>query len=77
MELRGKLTTRQAADRLGVCVSAIRRMVYAGELKDIRVSDHIILYSEADIDRVMRKMQARPKRIGRPRKSKPWNGDGQ
>lgn len=76
MKLRGKLTTKQAAARLGVCISALRRMVYAGELKDIRVSDHIILYNEADIERVRRKIEGRPKRLGRPRKTKPWNGDG-
>lgn len=72
MELRGKLTTRQAADRLGVCISALRRMVYAGKLSELRISDRCILYSEAEVDKLLAKRQAR--RLGRPRKTKPWSG---
>ncbi len=72
MKLRGKLTTKQAAARLGVCISALRRMVYAGKLKDIRLSDRVILYDERAVDRAKRKMQG----PGRPRTRKPWNGGG-
>ncbi len=72
MELRGKLTTKQAAARLGVTLSGLRRMVYAGKLAEIRLSERVILYSEADVERAKRKMAGR--RLGRPRKTKPWNG---
>ena len=72
MELRGKLTTRQAAARLGVCISALRRMVYAGKLAEIRLSARVILYSEAEIGRLIASRRGR--RLGRPRKTKPWNG---
>ncbi len=74
MTLRGKLTTKQAADRLGVTLSGLRRMVYAGKLAEVRLSDHIILYSEAEVDALARELTARPVRMGRPRKTKPWNG---
>lgn len=74
MELRGKLTTKQAALRLGVCISALRRMVYAGKIRDYRLSERVILYSAAEVDRLVAKR--RGQRRGRPRKSEPWNGGG-
>jgi len=73
MELRGKLTTKQAAARLGVCISALRKMVYDGRLKEIKLSPRVILYSEAEVEKARGRIQ--PRR-GRPRKSEPWNGDG-
>lgn len=72
MTIRGKLTTKQAAARLGVCVSALRRMVYAGKLRDIRLSARVILYSEQEVERARRRMR----KPGRPRTREPWNGDG-
>lgn len=76
MKLRGKLTTKQAADRLGVCISALRNMVYSGKLKEIKLSARVILYSEAEVEKAKRKMADR--RLGRPRTREPWNnGDGQ
>lgn len=72
MKLRGKLTTKQAADRLGVCISALRRMVYAGKLRDIRLSARCILYDEREVERAKNRMRG----PGRPRTRKPWNGDG-
>lgn len=74
MELRGKLTTKQAADRLGVCISALRNMVYSGKLKEIKLSARVILYSEAEVEKAKRKMADR--RLGRPRTREPWNGNG-
>lgn len=71
-KLRGKLTTKQAAARLGVCISALRRMVYAGKLRDIRLSARVILYDEREVERAKSRMQG----PGRPRMRKPWNGDG-
>lgn len=73
MKLRGKLTTKQAAARLGVCISAIRRMVYAGKLRDIKLSARVILYSEAEVERAKRRMR----KPGRPRTREPWNGGAQ
>ncbi len=73
MELRGKLTTKQAAARLGVCISRVRRMVYDGRLKEIKLSARVILYSEAEVDRLKLAMSSR--RLGRPRKTRPWDGE--
>ena len=39
MKLPGLLTTAQASARLGVCASAIRRMVYAGKLREVHAGD--------------------------------------
>lgn len=72
MKLRGKLTTKQAAARLGVCISALRRMVYVGKLRDIKLSARVILYDEREVERAKRRMRG----PGRPRTRKPWNGDG-
>lgn len=74
MKLRGKLTTKQAAARLGVCISALRRMVYAGKIRDIKLSARVILYDEREVERARRRMNGR--RLGRPRTRKPWNGNG-
>lgn len=74
MELRGKLTTKQAADRLGVTLSGLRRMVYAGKLEEIRLSTRVILYSEVEVDKLA--VSRKGQRTGRPRTKKPWMGDG-
>ncbi len=67
MKLRGLLTTQQAAARLQICISALRRMVYSGKLPEIRLSPRCIVYRKADV----RKLEARAGR-GRPRKKGFW-----
>lgn len=69
MTIRGKLTTKEAAARLGVCISVLRRMVYAGKLKDIKLSARVILYDEREVERCKRRMR----KPGRPRTREPWN----
>lgn len=69
MSLRGKLTTKEAAARLGVCISSLRRMVYSGKLRDIKLSARVILYSEQEVEKAKSRM-----RLGRPRTSQPWSG---
>ena len=66
--LRGYLTTKEAAERLGVTESHVCRLVRQGRLEAVRVGQRALLIRNASI----RTLKRRPP--GRPRKQRPTEG---
>lgn len=58
------LTTAQAAARLGITDSQVRRLIIQGKLKARKPSPRVILVNEASVARYLE-----TRRLGRPRKA--------
>lgn len=66
--LRGYLTTQEAAERLGLTVSYVCRLIHKGRLDAIRLGGKVLLVKVASV----RAFKPRPP--GRPRKNKRGKG---
>ena len=64
------LTTKEAAERLGVTTTHVRRLVAAGRLRGMALSDRMMLVEAGSVKTFKR----RP--VGRPRTKKPSKSQG-